>query len=334
MKATRHDLIRWIKQKAISASDAEPSAKALAIYPAPNQWRHFLDRTLIMLSGLAIGFGLIFFIAYNWLEFGHFAKFALVEASIIAATFGYVFSQRSARFLIIGQACLVFASLALGALLALYGQTYQTGADPWNLFFNWALLMLPWLLLSRLSWLWLIWCGLLNISALLHPVFEYNKTLNLFWLVLALNLIFLSAWEFLAKLERFNHWLDNRWPIRVLAAVCCYAMTHLAIAPIFGDHSLLISVVILALIIGMGCFYRFHKADLFILALLALSVSVIVLSVLANLFFSNTTDWFAGFFFMSFATIGVGVSVTIWLKSTHKIFLAEQQENTHEEVSS
>jgi uncharacterized membrane protein len=39
--------------------------------------------------------------------------------------------------------------LGLGVLLALFGQTYQTGVDPWETFFNWALLMLPWTLPAR-----------------------------------------------------------------------------------------------------------------------------------------------------------------------------------------
>ncbi len=43
-----------------------------------------------------------------------------------------------------GKAALLLATLLLGVFLALFGQTYQTGADPWQLFANWALLILPW----------------------------------------------------------------------------------------------------------------------------------------------------------------------------------------------
>ncbi len=41
------------------------------------------------------------------------------------------------------QALLLALALNIGALLALVGQTYQTGADPWQLFATWALLLLP-----------------------------------------------------------------------------------------------------------------------------------------------------------------------------------------------
>ncbi len=41
------------------------------------------------------------------------------------------------------QALLLAIALNIGALLALVGQTYQTGADPWQLFSTWALMLVP-----------------------------------------------------------------------------------------------------------------------------------------------------------------------------------------------
>ena len=45
----------------------------------------------------------------------------------------------------------VLLSLLTGALLALSGQVYQTGADTFELFAWWAVLILPWVLVSRFS---------------------------------------------------------------------------------------------------------------------------------------------------------------------------------------
>ncbi len=39
-------------------------------------------------------------------------------------------------------------------LLAVYGQTYQTGADPYELFFGWAILIIGWVAISRFAPLW------------------------------------------------------------------------------------------------------------------------------------------------------------------------------------
>lgn len=42
-----------------------------------------------------------------------------------------------------------------GALMAVFGQVYQTGADDWELFRAWALFLLPLALLGRQTGLWL-----------------------------------------------------------------------------------------------------------------------------------------------------------------------------------
>ncbi len=60
------------------------------------------------------------------------------------------------------------AAVATGALLALVGQIYQTGADPWQLFLLWAALLLPWLLVLRTVMLGLLFAVLLNVGLALY----------------------------------------------------------------------------------------------------------------------------------------------------------------------
>lgn len=54
-------------------------------------------------------------------------------------------------------------SLWIGSLLALVGQTYQTGADIWELFAPWAALITP--LAGRSGAVWGLWAVLLNLTA-------------------------------------------------------------------------------------------------------------------------------------------------------------------------
>src|SRR5690606_8361253 len=61
----------------------------------------------------------------------------------------------------------LLACVLLGALLALVGQTYQTGADPWQLFALWALLMLPWVAAGRSVVLCLLWVLVSNVVVML-----------------------------------------------------------------------------------------------------------------------------------------------------------------------
>ena len=48
-----------------------------------------------------------------------------------------------------GQVLLIAGSVLTGVLLAVIGQAYQTGADVFELFVAWAVLILPWVFVSR-----------------------------------------------------------------------------------------------------------------------------------------------------------------------------------------
>ena len=56
-----------------------------------------------------------------------------------------------------GQALLIGASVLTGVLLAVIGQVFQTGADAFELFLVWTVLILPWTLASRSAAHWLVW---------------------------------------------------------------------------------------------------------------------------------------------------------------------------------
>lgn len=148
MTTTRKQLIDYIKQGSLPPEHVQQALKLTDVYPAPSAWQHFLSQLFMILAGGAFGLSAIFFVAYNWGDIGRITQFGLIEMLIIAAVAGY---YRFSQHRIIGKICLLMATLFLGALMALYGQTYQTGADPWQLFFNWALLILPWVLISRFA---------------------------------------------------------------------------------------------------------------------------------------------------------------------------------------
>ena len=97
------------------------------------------------------GFGLIFWIAANWDTFGRFGRFALLQVFFLAMCAGALW-RPAAR-----QPLALLALLAIGALFAYFGQTYQTGADPWQLFAVWAVLALPLCLAARSDALWAPW---------------------------------------------------------------------------------------------------------------------------------------------------------------------------------
>jgi uncharacterized membrane protein len=135
-----------------SVIDLEAQAYQDITYP------RLLAGAVIAAAGL-MGFGLILWIAANWDGIGRFVRFGLVGAALAAGALGAVVWPA------LRAPLLLAAFSAAGGMLALIGQTYQTGADPWQLFALWAALTLPWALAARSDVLWTPWC-IVSVTAL------------------------------------------------------------------------------------------------------------------------------------------------------------------------
>lgn len=125
-------------------------------------WHSWAQRALLVLGAAHFLAGIVFFFAYNWEDLGAFARFGLIQGALVMAIVAAVAAglHRPA-----GKALLVAASVLTGVLLAVIGQVYQTGADAWELFAAWTVLVLPWVLASRSSIHWFLW-GMLALTAL------------------------------------------------------------------------------------------------------------------------------------------------------------------------
>lgn len=168
MSQTRRAIEQLIEQHKLPLKHAEAAAKHLEVYPSKSTWLSFFDKALLIIGALALVLSLVFFIAYNWQNLGKLGKFALVEGALVITIALYVGLSFRRRFHFIRQLLLLVASIITGSLLALFGQVYQTGADTWQLFFAWAVLITPWVIIARFPALWLLWLGLLNTFLLLY----------------------------------------------------------------------------------------------------------------------------------------------------------------------
>ena len=114
-------------------------------------WRQFLARSTLWLGVLLLGSAAICWVAANWQDMSKVQRFAgaqtlLAVCALAAAWAGLRLRTAAGARGAIPGALLALAGILLGALLALLGQTYQTGADTWELFAWWAVLLLPWAL--------------------------------------------------------------------------------------------------------------------------------------------------------------------------------------------
>ena len=318
MTSPRSQIIEFIEQGTIPAEKIGDALTAAKVVPDGKSWRTFVDHLLLWLGGLALAFAVMVFVAYNWNDIGRFAKFGMVEGFIVLAIVAYC---KLAEHKTASKVSLLVATISLGVLLALYGQTYQTGADPWQLFFNWALLMLPWALIGRFSAIWIVWVILINISIVLyHQTFRgvfwimFGPT-GMLWLAFFFNTLVLVAWEFLAE---SCHWLSERWAIRLLAVGSGVPMTWLVLNAIFNHRDVsafsgLVWSIWLAL---MYFVYRKVRSDLFMLAGGCLSGITVSVSFLGKHMLKDGSP--GGFLFLALVVIGMGAGAAFWLKNVHQ----------------
>src|SRR5437870_1376647 len=101
--------------------------------PDQQAWLAFLHRLLTAAGIAALGAGIVFFVAANWQHYGVLGRFAILQTAFVVCM-GVAWWRAPPQ--IAGQAALMLATLLIGGLLALFGQSYQTGADVYELFFT------------------------------------------------------------------------------------------------------------------------------------------------------------------------------------------------------
>lgn len=108
-------------------------------------------RALAYIAALLCGLGLIFFVAANWDSLGRAGQFGLLQGLTLLTCAGAAFLARArAPLSLLGL-------LSIGGLFAYFGQTYQTGADAWQLFALWTTLALPLAFGARSDVVWAAW---------------------------------------------------------------------------------------------------------------------------------------------------------------------------------
>ena len=229
--------VRVVARAAGLTDAAVTRGVALAVEtPSPSEWRTFLSRALAMLGAVLALAGVVCFVAYNWDRIGRFGKFALLELAIIGAV---VLAWRKLPKLS-GEIALFAAAVLIGPLFALYGQTYQTGADPYGLFLTWMLVILPWLAASHFSATWLLALVLLETSITLYWMQVVNPRAARVGLYLpiilgAIDLAALVVWRW--QWERAERaWLRELWLQSVLAAMGLFTLLIPALALVFGGR--------------------------------------------------------------------------------------------------
>lgn len=133
--------------------------------PNAETWYRFARVQLILLGTVLAVVGAIFFIAANWDNMPAQLRIGLAAAAMAGATLagGWIGLTR-----LTGRAAALAGGLLFGPLMALVGQVYQTGADAWELFFAWSLVLAAYSLATHFSGAWVCALALATTTAYLY----------------------------------------------------------------------------------------------------------------------------------------------------------------------
>lgn len=317
----REEVIGWASEGALAGERVRDALRVAGVIPSAAQWRVFVERLLSWLGAMLIAAALCYFVAANWHELGRYAKFALVQAALVVAV---AVACWQGLDMLAGRVALFAAALVTGVLFALIGQVYQTGADAYELFAVWALLILPWAVVGRQPALWLLWIALVNVAIVL--LFRTNAARGIdvldllfttraaLWCVLAFNAAALAVWETLAA--RRSGWLAVRWAPRLLAVAVGAVATFLVVEAIVGFSSRAAGAwpfaAYFAFAAAMYWAYRVRTRDLFMLSGLVLSGIVVIAFAFARYLFHN--DAAGGFLLTGLVVIACTAAGAYWLR--------------------
>lgn len=286
--------------------------------PDAQAWARFLHYFLLTLGALFLTSGIFFFIAFNWDELPRFGRFGVIEGAILVTV---AIAHWVGLSKLGGKIALTVAALLVGALLAIFGQEYQSGADSYTLFANWALLIAGWVLIARFDLLWVGWLLLLNLALTLfwqqvYPGDEAPVPETLF----ALNVVGLLLWEWLDG--RFAWW-THRWPARLTALgafgfILWPTLTNILVffdnygeyletVPLIHRIAPLIYLGFLAIVIWV---YLGLRPDLFMVTIAFFSIIVVLTTLIGRALIE--VDEILTYLVTSIAVIGqAGIAVTM-----------------------
>ncbi len=351
MSQPRRTIEHLLKQGILPLEHANDAALHLQVYPSRRSWLVFFDKTLLIIGAIALVLSLVFFIAYNWLHMGKMGKFALVEGALVVTIALYVALSFRRRFQLIRQLLLLIASVITGSLLALFGQVYQTGADTWQLFFGWAVLIIPWVIIAHFPALWLLWLGLINACLTLYlPLtniqFSDDSLQSVFYVAtLALvNLVALYSWlmsfdDRRPAASKFSGYITDKrlsstnvighsntnpslhWSTYVVGLLSTIFMTYLAIVTVFDSVNIWAIFISVTVWLGWCGFiywqFRQRRIDLLMLTYLSFSIIVVVMFWLGKWLLDGFDA--GGFLILSLVLIGLSSTAVIWLRHVSQL---------------
>ena len=230
--------------------------------------------------------GVTSFAAYNWATMSNVEKLAVPSVLIIAGLVAYLFLEKE----IYKNLAIFFSSFMIGTLFAVYGQVYQTGADVWILFRNWAIFLIIPMVATGYYSVMTLFSIVVAISTSFYLDLYLSGAIVPFLSSLTFGII-LMVYPFLQK--RFNFKFNNIFYNTMIGIfyICFIASGFAAI--IVDDYSFIALILYIAFVGGVylvGC-GQLKKITVKIFSITALGFFGVafIMKMIKNIFFTDVT---------------------------------------------
>lgn len=318
MSANKQQILDWVASGHLAGDTVEHALAITQSAPSAAENLQFLSRVILAFAVLLLCSGVIFFFAYNWDDLSRYSKFAIAQGALLLSLLPLlrINLQQPA-----GQAAMFSASLLVGALLALVGQTYQSGADSYQLFLVWAVLISPWVVLACMPALWLLLLILLNLSLVL--ALDSLSIRHLFvpfthpgWSLFALNFSAAGLWILAAQRAETRL---LRWGERAINLYCLLLITFLAMEYVYSSADT--DGLTLAIWAGFSALwlygYRMRQLDLVMLSALVMAAIVLTVTLLAHTL-ADILPFDGLFLLLALSVMGLSSAAAVWLRQLNQ----------------
>lgn len=292
-------------QHQLDAAASRQLARIAGLNQEPSRLAYWLPRGVAVLAAALGGFGVILWIAANWETLGRFGRFALLQALFLVMCVGALVKPNARVPLGL------MALLSIGGLFAYFGQTYQTGADPWQLFAVWAVLALPLVVGVRSDVLWTPWALVVvtGISLWVHAHTAHR------WRVEPQDLrVYAVAWTAawaltLALSPVLQRWTGSGpWAMRTAVTLTTAMVTTTALGALFEHGMALLYGLGMCLLAGAAWALATRQLfEIFGLSAVGLGLNVLLIFGLGKVLFHDTRgdNWFGAMLLLGLAAAGL-----------------------------
>ena len=230
--------------------------------------------------------GITSFTAYNWATMSNVEKLAIPSVLIVAGLVAYLFLEKE----IYKNLAIFFSSFMIGTLFTVYGQVYQTGADVWILFRNWAIFLIIPMVATGYYSVMTLFSIVVAISTSFYLDLYLSGAIVPFLSSLTFGII-LMVYPFLQK--RFNFKFNNIFYNTMIGIFYICFMTSGFAAIIVDDYSFIALILYIAFVGGIylvGC-GQLKKITVKIFSITALGFFGVafIMKMIKNIFFTNVT---------------------------------------------